>query len=183
MHLDLHYDFGFTYGPAPPLVERQPTVTCEALMKRESFFATAGLLIAVAATFGEVRMAPAENLSEAKILSQADARIHKSRTGEAVLRLLGPSGKPIRAGLSAEIGQTRHKFLFGADIFMLDKCKVPSEEAAYEKEFADLLNYATLPFYWWMYEPGQGHPRYAETEQMIQWCDAHHVTMKGHPLA
>jgi len=130
-----------------------------------------------------VTLAAATGLPAGEVLDQAEARIQKYRTGEGVLRLVGPSGEPLAAGARVEIEQTRHKFLFGANIFMLGKCKTPGEEAAYEREFRDLLNYATVPFYWWMYEPREGWPSYDATEQIVRWCSAHQVTMKGHPLA
>ena len=128
-------------------------------------------------------MVAATPISEDEILSQAEARIEKYRMGEAVLRLVDDSGNPPRAGIRVHIEQVRHKFLFGSDIFMLARCRSAADNAAYEKEFADLLNYATVPFYWWTYEPEQGQPKYADTEKIVQWCEAHHVTTKGHPLA
>ena len=130
-----------------------------------------------------VTMAGAPLLRADDVLDGAEARIQKYRTGEAVLRLVAPSGQALGARARVEIEQTRHKFLFGADIFMLGRCKTPSDEAAYEGEFADLLNYATLPFYWWTYEPREGWPSYDDTEKIVRWCLAHQVTMKGHPLA
>jgi endo-1,4-beta-xylanase len=125
----------------------------------------------------------AKDLSEKQILGQADARIRKYRTGEAVIRLVNDLGRPLSDGTPITIEQTKHKFLFGANIFMLDKCATPEDNAAYAKEFSDLLNYATLPFYWWTYEPEKGKPDYQDTERIIQWCSAHGITMKGHPLA
>jgi len=124
-----------------------------------------------------------ESLPGDEILSRADARIQQYRTGEVVLKLLTPSGEPLPAGRRVQIEQTKHKFLFGANIFMLGKCRTAGENAAYEKEFADLLNYATLPFYWWDYEPQEGQPGYAEREWVAQWCRQHQVATKGHPLA
>jgi endo-1,4-beta-xylanase len=119
----------------------------------------------------------------ADILGEADARIAKYRTGEAVLHLMGPSGEPLPEGTRVKIEQTRHAFLFGSDIFMLGMCHTPEENAAYEDRFAALFNYATLPFYWWMYEPEEGKPQYAETERIAMWCEKNHIAMKGHPLA
>jgi endo-1,4-beta-xylanase len=125
----------------------------------------------------------AQTLSESEILGQAEARIQKYRTGDAELRLVRPDGKVLRKGARVRIEQTRHSFLFGANVFMLNHCKTPADNAAYEKEFSDLLNYATLPFYWWAYEPHPGQPNYADTQRFVAWCEAHHITMKGHPLA
>jgi GH35 family endo-1,4-beta-xylanase len=126
---------------------------------------------------------PAQTLSEGEILGQTEARIQKYRMGDADLRLVGPDGKALRKGARVSIEQTRHRFLFGANVFMLNRCKTPADNAAYEKEFSGLLNYATLPFYWWEYEPQSGRPNYADTERLVAWCAAHHIAMKGHPLA
>jgi endo-1,4-beta-xylanase len=124
-----------------------------------------------------------QKLSEADLLGQADARIQKYRTGKASLRLMGPSGQPLRKGLSVKIVQTRHQFLFGSNIFMLGRCRTPEENAEYARRFAALFNYATAPFYWWMYEPEEGHTQRARLEKTVRWCLAHGITVKGHPLA
>ncbi len=136
----------------------------------------------LAMAVGGIQFLPAQTLSESEILNQADARIQKYRTGEARLRLVTPDGKALKKGTHVSIEQTRHSFLFGSNIFMLFKCKSDADNAAYEKEFSDLLNYATVPFYWWVYEREQGHPDYASTDRVAAWCAAHHITMKGHPL-
>ena len=66
---------------------------------------------------------------------------------------------------------------------MLGGCKTAADNVAYEKEFSGLLNYATAPLYWWDYERGAGHPDYEGTARAAAWCAAHHITVKGHPLA
>jgi len=124
-----------------------------------------------------------EKKSRDELLDQADTRIEKRRKGDAVLSLIGPDGKPLDAGRAVEIRQRRHKFLFGCNIFKLGRCRTPDDNAAYEKHFAALLNYATLPFYWWYYERDQGKPDDARTEEIVRWCKANNVTTKGHPLA
>lgn len=118
-----------------------------------------------------------------EILDQVDARIEKHRKGNAVLSLVGPDGKSLDPGLAVEIHQRRHKFLFGCNIFKLGRCRTPDDNAAYEKQFAAMLNYATLPFYWWNYEREKGKPDDARTEEIVRWCKANNVTTKGHPLA
>ena len=122
-------------------------------------------------------------LSEKQILGQADARIQRYRTGDAVLRLVDDLRKPLKNGTLVKIEQMKHKFLFGANIFMLDHCKTAEDNAAYAKEFSDLLNYATAPFYWWTYEPEAGKPNYQDTERIIAWCQKQGIVLKGHPLA
>jgi GH35 family endo-1,4-beta-xylanase len=138
------------------------------------------LLVAAPESAG---LLPAQTLSESEIVGQAEARIQKYRTGDADLRLARADGTPLRKGARVRIEQTRHNFLFGANVFMLNHCKTPADNAAYEKEFSGLLNYATLPFYWWGYESQPGRPNYADTQRLAAWCAAHHIIMKGHPLA
>jgi endo-1,4-beta-xylanase len=146
-----------------------------------------GLPLAFAAVFICLLAWPmvvrAQALTEKEIISGADARIAKYRTGEAKLRLLDASGHPIRKGRRVKLEQTRHKFLFGSDIFALGRCRTPEQNQAYADRFAALFNYATLPFYWKMYEPVEGRPLWPATEKIVAWCQAHGVTMKGHPLA
>jgi len=100
----------------------------------------------------------AANERSEQILGEAEGRIEKCRMGDAELRFLGPDGKPLRAGSTVAIAQSRHKFLFGCNIFKLGRCRTPEDNAAYERRFAALLNFATLPFYWWNYERRQGEP-------------------------
>ena len=118
-----------------------------------------------------------------RILDEVDTRIEKYRKGDAELRLLGPDGKSLKSGLAVKIEQKRHKFLFGCNIFKLNRCRTPEDNAAYAERFAALLNFATLPFYWWNYERRQGKPDDDRTEEIVRWCKENNVTTKGHPLA
>jgi len=118
-----------------------------------------------------------------QILDQVDSRIEKYRKGNATLRLLGPNGKSLKNGSIVSIEQKRHKFLFGCNIFKLSRCRTPEDNAAYAERFAALLNFATLPFYWWNYERQRGKPDDARTEELVRWCKAHNIITKGHPLA
>ena len=150
-------------------------------MNRRDFLKSAGLGAASLAMPASL-LAAAEESSD-QILNQADARIEKHRKGDAVLRLFGPDGKPLSDLLTVNIAQTRHKFLFGCNIFKLSRCRTPEDNAAYEKHFAAMLNFATLPFYWWNYERQEGKPDDARTEEIVRWCKVNNVTTKGHPLA
>jgi len=156
-------------------------------MNRRDFFKSTGLGAASLAMPASLLAAQQQDTGGKKtkdqILGQADARIEKHRKGNVVLRFLGPDGKPLPASLTAKIAQTRHKFLFGCNIFKLHRCRTAEDNAAYEKHFAALLNYATLPFYWWNYERQRGKPDDARTEELVRWCKANNVTTKGHPLA
>jgi GH35 family endo-1,4-beta-xylanase len=116
------------------------------------------------------------------ILADADDRIEKHRKADAVLKLVGPDGKFISPDTSAKIEQTNHKFLFGSNIFRLNRCGTPQASADYADRFAELLNFATLPFYWARYEPEKDKPDDDRTREIVKWCKAHNVIPKGHPL-
>ena len=122
-------------------------------------------------------------MSEDEIIAGADARIEKYRTGDVVLRLVSPEGKAFAEGAVVAIEQTRHEFLFGCNIFKLGKCKTPADNATYEKYYSELLNFATLPFYWWNYSNEHGRIDDEQTDEVIKWCREHNITTKGHPLA
>lgn len=117
------------------------------------------------------------------VLHGADERIRQHRQGLVPLRVLDGAGQPVPAGTKVRIEQTRHAFLFGCNIFALGKCGTPEQNAAYEKHFADLFNFATLPFYWWAYEPEPGKTKEADILRVLNWCKQHGITAKGHPLA
>jgi GH35 family endo-1,4-beta-xylanase len=149
-------------------------------MTRRDFLKATGYSAASAA-LSRPLFAAEEQRNE--ILDQADARIEKHRKGDAVLKLAGPDGKPLQNGLAVKIEQKKHQFLFGCNIFKLGRCSTSQDNAAYEKHFAALLNFATLPFYWWNYERRQGQTDDERTDQIIRWCKPHNITTKGHPLA
>ncbi len=122
-------------------------------------------------------------LPEEEILAGAEARIRKYRRGEFRLRVVDRNGMRLQEGSKVIVRQVRHKFLFGSNIFKLGRCRTPADNEAYAKHFDELLNFATLPFYWWGYEREQGKPDWAGTQKMLDWCREHRVTTKGHPLA
>jgi len=127
-------------------------------------------------------LAAAAELSEAELLAGADARIEKHRKADATISVVDASGKPV-PGAEIAVEQTRHAFLFGSNIFQWGRLPNDQLEPAYRKRFADLLNYATLPFYWASYEPRRGKPAHDHAEQVARWCRAHGIATKGHPLA
>jgi len=137
------------------------------------------VLVALVAPAGQAETE--RKMTGDEILATADERIRRYRMADGVVRVVDADGKPL-AGATTQVEQVRHAFLFGCNIFKLGRCKTKAQEAEYRRRFAALLNYATLPFYWWGYEPQQGKPDYPRTEQIIRWCRAHGITMKGHPL-
>ncbi len=152
----------------------------EAVMNRRDFLKTTGAGLASLALTGPAR---ARSLGEEDLLAGADARIAKHRKARITLNLIDPHGNPLKPSIPIQIKQTRHKFLFGSNVFKLNQCRTDAHNAAYAEHFSDLLNFATLPFYWWNYERNQGHPDDARTQDLITWCKANRITTKGHPLA
>ncbi len=115
-------------------------------------------------------------------LAGADARIEAIRKAPVRITVVDSQENPI-AGATVRVEQQRHAFLFGCNCFALENLQGAQREQ-YAKEFSALFNYATVPFYWGSYEPVQGHPGDLRTKDkaLAAWCDAHHITMKGHPL-
>ena len=109
------------------------------------------------------------------------ARIQKYRTAEAVVTILDAAGKPV-ANQEVVVEQVRHKFLFGCVAFLVNSCPTPQLEKAYRSRFADLFNYATLPFYHFQYEKEEGKPDVARLKAVANWCRENGITPKGHPL-
>ena len=149
-------------------------------MNRRNFLKTTGAGLATMAL-------PLSTLGQGPdpkdLLSGAEARINKYRKAPVILSLTDPKGNPLEASIPIHIEQTRHKFLFGCNIFKLNRCRTEADNAAYAEHFSELLNFATLPFYWWNYERTQGAPEDRRTEEVVTWCRANHITTKGHPLA
>lgn len=116
------------------------------------------------------------------LLASAEARIDQHRKADVTITVLDAAGKPL-AGVPVTVEQTRHAFLFGSNIFVWGRTANPEAEEAYRRHFAELLNFATLPFYWGSYEPRPGEPEHARTEQIANWCREQGIATKGHPLA
>jgi len=108
-------------------------------------------------------------------------RIQKYRTAEVTLTVLGADGRPL-AGAAVTVGQVSHKFLFGSNAFKIGRCGSETLEKGYRKRYADLLNFATLPFYWGSYERAEGTESTDQLKAMAQWCRDNHIATKGHPL-
>jgi GH35 family endo-1,4-beta-xylanase len=116
------------------------------------------------------------------VMDGADERIERHRKGDAVVRVVDADGRPV-PGARIEIRQTRHAFLFGCNIFLWSQPDEPALEKAYRQRFSELLNFATLPFYWWSYEAEPGRPQHEAREEVARWCREQGIATKGHPLA
>lgn len=92
--------------------------------------------------------------------------IEANRKGLATLRFVDAQGEEI-TGVHAEIEQKSHDFRFGANCFMLEELETEEKNREYKKRFAELLNLATLPFYWCDLEPEQGKLRFTKDSPRI----------------
>lgn len=135
------------------------------------------------------RAQPAELRLEAD--AQIDAQIEKHRKGDVTIQVVDVSGSPV-PDASVRVEQTNHAFLFGCNIFWWgpsnDRYRAiggdnAKQQAAYKRQFAELFNYATLPFYWMYYEKEKDKPRHAYMATLVKWCHENNIKVKGHPLA
>ena len=150
---------------------------------RRSFIrrtACAGLLTA-GGSFSIAAERQPTKMTNNEILSQCPDRIRKYRIGEGTLGIHSADGKPVPQA-RVRLEQIGHEFLFGSNIFGFGQIQNAELQEQYNRRFADLLNYATLPFYWPMYEPQRGQANHTRTEKTVDWCLAHKIKCKGHPL-
>lgn len=110
------------------------------------------------------------------------SRIRKYRMSDLQIQVIDSQGHPVSSA-KVSVDQVRHEFLFGCDIFGLDLHDAANPiQMQYRKRFADLFNYATLPFYWGAFEPQPGKPEFDRLLGMAAWCQEHGIACKGHPL-
>ncbi len=114
------------------------------------------------------------------ILESAKERIVQHRMGEATVRITDEGGNPL-AGVSVTARQIGHEFKFGCNIFLWND-EETDWQLEYRRRFAELLNYATFPFYWHSFESKRGKPRYEYMDKVTNWCIQHRIERKGHPL-
>ena len=151
-------------------------------------------VLAVMLFFSQV---PANVVQEASaatpknLLESAPARIEQYRKGDVRLALFDQDRKPL-AGATVRVRQVRHEFLFGSSVFPLvyelqrGNLKLSLKEGEplqlFSKRYAELFNFATLPYYWWGYERERGKPQHESRERIAAWCKERNITTKGHPL-
>jgi len=109
------------------------------------------------------------------------ARIRQNRMGKMRVAVKTPEGAPL-ADTRVVVGQVRHQFLFGCNLFGLGRQADARQEAAYRRRFSALLNFATVPFYWSGYEPEEGITQAGRLAELADWSAEHGLTVKGHPL-
>jgi len=108
-------------------------------------------------------------------------RIGKYRTASVTLTLTDADGKPL-AGRQVSVRMVNHRFLFGCNGFRIAPADDSKAQRDYHNRFAELLNFATLPFYWGSYERRPGLTNADRVKAMARWCRDNNIRTKGHPL-
>ena len=117
--------------------------------------------------------------------------IEKNRKGNAVLKFVDGSGKPVQ-GVRVKATLKNHAFLHGANLYELDQLETPEKNAIYREKYKEVFNAATVPIYWAPLEPEQGKPRYARDSSFIyrrppidlclEYCEENGIRPKAHCL-
>lgn len=128
---------------------------------------------------------------EPTLQQRIERDIRTYRMSNVVVRCLAPGGTPMPHA-RVRIEQTRHAFLFGANIFMLGGFPTAEENRRYEESYLRLFNFATIPFFWSDLEPESGKLRFTREspplyrrpppDVVVEFCQKHGIAMKGHPL-
>ena len=113
-----------------------------------------------------------------EVLATCDERIERHRKAEIRLQVQLP--QELRAGCDVDIRLLRHAFRFGGNLFAFGQNG--ADEPIYRQRFREVMNYATLAFYWHTYEPQPGQRRTQDRMAAAEWCRRHKIRTKGHPL-
>lgn len=112
-----------------------------------------------------------------------DGLIREHRTADATVTVVA-GGAPL-TGQEVVVAQRGHTFRFGCTGFefipVANGEPEPHPEAA--RQWLDLFNFATLPFYWGRFEPDRGQPDTERLRHAARWFVERGCPVKGHPLA
>ena len=120
-------------------------------------------------------------MSGKQILATVNDRIETHRKRDVKLLFTLPDGGRLPQGSRVEVELTQHAFLFGSNFFAYGEHRGEAE-ATYRRRFSDVMNFATLPFYWNSYQPSPGTSDEARVRAAAEWCKAKGIATKGHPL-
>ena len=125
---------------------------------------------------------------ESELLESASERIEQYRKDDASVLVVDAAGIPV-ANAVVHMDMLKHDFLFGANLYILYGLPPPIEQdytpalrQAYGDAFAQIFNYAILPFYWPSYEQMQGQEQQGQLREMALWANDRGIITKGHPL-
>ena len=118
-----------------------------------------------------------QNVIKGVYMDNSHRRVNKR------IRFIDASGSPI-ADLEIKITQTAHKFLFGCGGFDFMRLVIDNDESFKQltDSWLEIFNYATLPFYWGLFEPIEGQPQTEGLLKTAEYLKSKGVKVKGHPL-
>jgi GH35 family endo-1,4-beta-xylanase len=119
--------------------------------------------------------------TDVELLDGVDERVKAHRTTEVELCITMRDGRPL-ADAQVDVALERHAFALGANAFNAVGIDDEGLLRDYRARFSDLLDYATLPFYWGGYEKEPGQRDEARLDQLATWCADAGIVCKGHPL-
>lgn len=127
------------------------------------------------------------DIKNAGLEAEVNSNIEKYRKGNFTVKL--PAD--IKAK-SIKVKQTKHKFMFGANTFMLDSFKSEDQNTEYRQKFLKLFNTAVVGTFWKDYEPQKGVYRFDKNsefvyrrppiESVLDFCKENDLTPKAHNL-
>ncbi|MDP0495219.1 MAG: endo-1,4-beta-xylanase [Verrucomicrobiota bacterium JB024] len=130
-------------------------------------------------------------LDNPEIEHRIENGIEENRKGWGRIELADAQGDPVPAA-EVSLKQLGHEFHFGCNAFLLDQLPEAEKNARYRELFSDLFNHAVVPFYWSDLEPEEGQLRFNRDSRpiyrrpppdlVLDFCDEHGITPKGHPL-
>ena len=99
------------------------------------------------------------------------------------LRFTDAQGQALK-NREIRICQTKHEFLFGCGGFDFVPHIMRGDENTKQitDAWLEIFNYATLPFYWGMYEREEGKPGKEFSMKVAKYLQDKGVKVKGHPL-
>jgi GH35 family endo-1,4-beta-xylanase len=116
--------------------------------------------------------------------------IEQNRKGRATLILKDADGNRIPKA-SVRCRLIRHEYAFGGNSFMVNQAEDDLNQR-HDEAFTRLFNLAVVPFYWSDLEPEEGMLRFESDcqpiyrrppiESILDFCQMHDITPKGHPL-
>ena len=82
-----------------------------------------------------------------------------------------------RSDIGRMSAEERKSLLFGSPFFN------PNPSEHFKQRFAEVFNFATLPFYRARFEPEEGKPDWELRNRCLDWLELQGIKAKGHPLS
>ena len=137
-----------------------------------------------------------------ELQQQINRDIETNRMADACVSL-----DPVASGVEVQVEQISHEFIFGAHLFNFDQLGSDERNARYKELYGTLFNSATIPFYWKVFEPEEGKPRFVAeyrdsagywnslkepeqqphwrrpaTDPLVEFCEEKGIRLHGHTL-